>query len=308
LPSIEDIARLGSAFVLMAVAAPAFAGPSAAVQTPPPGGLTAEELAAEPTGNPAHTTSPASYRPISAKHASDVEIEAVVDFGYFDENGTYVIDLLQRDHAYVAVRLQTPEGRPVEGAVPSFSIEGTSQFLGPEEIAAEPASNIVGVVEFAIVAGEMGLDRLTVSYGDASTEILINVVSLEAAGFPVPPAVEGGIPWEELLRARIRFEDTLLMAEFPAAVSERAGQTVKLSGFMMPLEPELRQRRFLLTSTPPSCFFHVPGGPAGAVEVLAEEGIELSWDPVVLEGRFEPQRASDVGVVYRLHDARLVDP
>ena len=76
----------------------------------------------------------------------------------------------------------------------------------------------------------------------------------------------------------------------------------------MPLEPALKQRRFLLTANPPSCFFHLPGGPAGAVEVFASEGIEASWDPVVLEGRFEPQRTSKAGVVYRLHEARLIKP
>lgn len=154
----------------------------------------------------------------------------------------------------------------------------------------------------------MGLDEITVEFGGVRAEILVNIISLRAAGFPAPPTVEGGLPWEELMEARIRYENFVLVAEFPAAVAERAGETVKLSGFMMPLDPDLQQRRFLLTSNPPSCFFHVPGGPAGAVEVFSDEGIEMSWDPVVLEGRFEPQPRSEIGVVYRLHDARLLIP
>lgn len=79
-----------------------------------------------------------------------------------------------------------------------------------------------------------------------------------------------------------------------------------LTGFMMPLDPNMQQKHFLLTSNPPSCFFHVPGGPTGAVETLAPDGVEVSWNPIVLEGRFEPQETSEIGVVYRLVDARLV--
>ena len=165
-----------------------------------------------------------------------------------------------------------------------------------------------GVVDFAVVGGEMGLDRVRVEFGDASTEILVNVISLRATGFPMPLAVEGGVSWEDLMQARIRYQDMTVFADFPAAITDLAEQTVKVSGFMMPLEPDLKQRRFLLTSTPPSCFFHVPGGPAGAVEVFAKEGIEVSWDPVVLEGRFEPLQTSEIGVVYRLYDARPVTP
>ena len=108
--------------------------------------------------------------------------------------------------------------------------------------------------------------------------------------------------------ARIRYRDDSVSVEFPEAVQVKSGEQVKLSGFMMPLEPDLKQRRFLLTSNPPSCFFHIPGGPAGAVEVLASEGIEATWDPIVLEGRFEMLGTDEFGVIYRLHDAELSAP
>lgn len=73
----------------------------------------------------------------------------------------------------------------------------------------------------------------------------------------------------------------------------------------MPLEPEQKQKHFLLTSSPPSCFFHLPGGPAGAVEVLAPKGIDATWDLLVLDGRLETIERSEMGVVYRLHDAKV---
>ena len=247
-------------------------------------------------------------QPVAANEATDVELEIMAEAGYLDEKGRLRVDLFERDYAYLAVRVTTAEGRPVEGAVPAFSIEGSSRLLGPEEIAAEPRSSEMGMVDFAVVGGQMGLDRASVQVGEASTQVLINVISLQAAGFPAPPLVEGGIPWQDLTQARLRYQDNRLMAEFPDQIKARAGQTVKLSGFLTPLEPEMRPRHLLLTSNPPSCFFHVPGGPAGAVEVFAAEGIEVSWDPVVLEGRFEPQSSSELGVVYRLHDARVIKP
>ena len=276
--------------------------------TVPQPGLTAEELAAEPAEGQWEEPPESAVAPVNAADATDVRIKALAEIGYLDQQGRYVVDLLQQDFAYLAVQVETAEGRPVMGAAPAFSIEGTSLLLKPNEVSPRTTTDERGVVEFAVVGGQMGLDRVQVKLGQASTEILVNVISLQAAGFPMPPVVEGGVPWGDLMQARIRYEEMMLVADFPQAITERAGQTVKLSGFMMPLEPDLKQRRFLLTSNPPSCFFHVPGGPAGAVEVLASEGIEVSWSPVVLEGRFEPQQRSEIGVVYRLHDARLVTP
>ncbi len=295
------MAGLFGSFVLL------FAAPASAqvegygdAGTAPRSGLTAEELAAEPP-------EPAAV-PVEAVDAADLRIEVLAEIGYVDEQGRYVVDLLQQDFAYLAVRVETAQGQPVVDAAPAFSIEGTSLLLEPHEVSPRATTDEDGVVEFAVVGGQMGLDRVEVKVGEAGTELLVNVISLEAAGFPMPPIVEGGLSWQDLMQARVRYEEMMLVADFPEAVAERAGQTVKLSGFMMPLEPDLKQFRFLLTSNPPSCFFHVPGGPAGAVEVLANEGIEVSWNPVVLEGRFEPQRQSEIGVVYRLLDARLVTP
>lgn len=286
----------------------------------PLGGLTAEELAVEPPEDispgdisPGDVSpedvsevplDPAD-QPIAAADATDLTIAPVPEMGYFDEEGRYVIDLMEQDYTYIAIRVETADGRPVEDAEPVFSIEGTSQLLEPQEVSMPATTNRYGIVEFALVGGEMGLDRITVEYGEASTEILVNVISLRATTYSLPAVGEGHLSWDELMQARVRYEDMMLFADFPAAITERSGETVKVAGFMMPLETGMKQRWFLLTAHPPSCFFHVPGGPSGVVEVFAEEGIEVAWDPIVLEGRFETLEKSDGGV-YRLHDARVV--
>jgi hypothetical protein len=289
----------------IAVAALAYAQTPEQEAAEPVGGLTAEELEAEApvflSEEPIDLPDP----PVAAADATDVKIAPVPDIGYFDEQGRYVIDLMEQDYTYLAIRAETADGRPVEGAEPVFSIEGTSQLLEPKDVSMLTTTNQYGVIEFAVVGGQMGLDRISIEYGEASTEILVNVISLRATLYSLPDGGEGYLPWDDLLQAQVSYDDMMLNAKFPEAVTERSGETVKLSGFMMPLETGVKQHWFLLTSHPPSCYFHVPGGPAGAVEVFAEEGIEVSWDPIVLEGRFEALEKSD-SAVYRLSDARIV--
>ena len=261
-------------------------------------GLTDAEMAAEaPDGVPAY------QGPIQAGEVKEVLLDGIVEFGYKDENGRHVVDLLEKDEAILGVRVTTPDGRPVVGAMPTISVEGSSRLILPQLTTAED-----GVMNFGVVGGQMGLDQVTASIGDTKIEFAINVISLRAAGFPSLQVIEGGITWDELMQAQLDYKDMQLVATFPDSINDRAGEKVKISGFMMPLQPELKQTHFLLTSNPPSCFFHVPGGAAGSIEVMAVDGIEVSWDPVVLEGRFEPLETSEVGVIYRLHDARIVDP
>ena len=244
---------------------------------------------------------------IAAADATDVRIVPIDDGGYFDQQGRYVLDMMQEDYAYIAVRVEAMDGRPVENAEPVFSIDGSSQLLEPRDLAAQLTTNQDGKIEFAVIGGEMGLDRVAVEYGDARIEILINVISLRATTF-LSLVVEGEdfLPWDTLMQARIRYEGSGRVTEFPALISERSGNTARLSGFVMPLEVSMKHKHFLLTSHPPGCFFHTPGGDSGVVEVFADKGIEASsWEAIMLEGRFEALEKSD-SAVYRLHDARII--
>ena len=286
----------------------------------------AESAATRPAGEPGFSASPddepapsmrdeanwgagdAGLAPIAADAVDRYSLGIYTDTGYRNEQGRYVIDLLEQDYAYLTLIVTDLEGRPVVGAVPEFEIQGTSQLLRPDEVGSRSATDASGTLDFAVIGGGMALDRVTISVGDALVELMLNVISLRASGFPAPPAIEGGLAWSELMGARIRYIEDAVAVEFPATVQARADQQVILSGFMMPLDPDLVQRRFLLTSNPPSCFYHIPGGPAGAVEVFAPEGIEASWDPIVVEGQFETLDTNSYGVIYRLHNAKLQKP
>ena len=255
------------------------------------------------------TTDPGDApEPIAAKDAKTVIVQVFSESGYVNERKQYVIDVLERDYAYLSARVETPDGRPVRGAHIRFDVKGSSRVAGIENPAAGAATDENGTLEFGVVGGSMGLDVVQLGTGDATTDVVVNVISLKAAGYQALIDVKGAVNWDDLMKARVRYEGEVTRAEFPASVAALSGKAVKLVGFMMPLDPEQKQKHFLLASNPPSCFFHVPGGPTGAIEVFAENGVEASWDPIVLEGRFETIARSELGVIYRLRDARVIKP
>ena len=261
-------------------------------------GLSPEELKLEP---PEEGSWP-YLGPIQATEVTgDVVLRGVGKYSYIDGDGRYVVDLLEKEQAYLGVRITTEDGRPVVGAMPDLSIAGSSRLELSELMTAED-----GVVNFGVIGGIMGLDHVTARVGEQFIEFQINVISLRAAGFPVLPEIEGGIGWDQLMQAKVEYTSEGLQASFPESIKQQAGQTVKVSGFMMPLQPDIKQTHFILTSNPPSCFFHVPGGAAGSVEVVSAEPIEVSWNPVVIEGTFMPLEMSGNGVVYKMVDARQV--
>lgn len=241
---------------------------------------------------------------INIEAAQDLRIGFYSDVGYLDPEGQFIVDVLEQDFAYLTLLLTDAEGRPVEGAAPEIEAQGKSIVVFPKDDPVKSITDINGAVDFGIIGGVMGLDTVTVIVGDTRQTVSVNVISLAAMGYPAPPEVFGAIPWSTLMQSRVHYEGNRSSVAFPESVSALSGETITLSGFMMPLDPQLKQSRFLLTSNPPSCFFHIPGGPAGAVEVLAPEGIDATWDPIVLEGRFETLSRTEFGVIYRLHDAK----
>ncbi|MFK8053834.1 MAG: hypothetical protein AB8F65_12780 [Woeseiaceae bacterium] len=269
------------------------------------GGLTDEELSIE---------APAEQSPIWPKEseavpfskAKEIVLTPLAQGSYSDPQGRLVIDVIEQDNAFLGIRVQTPEGAPITGATAKTSIDGNSRLIDTSG-GLLSTSDGYGIIELVVLANKMGTDVLTVQVGDARTEIVLNVLSFEAVAYPALPTLDGGIPWQDLMQARVTFDDVEVAAQFPESVSAQAGETVRIAGFMTPLEAEESQRWFLLTSSPPHCYFDIPGGPAGTVEVLAPGGVDISWEAIVVEGRFETIERG-TGVVYRLHEAKQVEP
>lgn len=121
----------------------------------------------------------------------------------------------------------------------------------------------------------------------------------------------GVVSWDVLRELDVTYETkgpgmTSFRTEFTSALHELDGKSVKLVGFIYPLEAAEAHQRFLLAAYPPSCPFCLPGGATEMVEVVASTPIRFTYDALILEGRFELLRDDPSGLLYRLHDARAV--
>ena len=102
----------------------------------------------------------------------------------------------------------------------------------------------------------------------------------------------------ELVKVKDRFQP-----QFSAGVAALDAKEVKVQGFMMPLEMGDKQSHFILSATPQSCSFCMPGGPESLVEVKTRKPIAYGFEPVVLTGKLAVLKDDPTGVFYRLTDA-----
>ena len=122
---------------------------------------------------------------------------------------------------------------------------------------------------------------------------------------PIAPLKERDdlVSWKLLASVKTKTERNRVKPQFPARVRALNQRTVKIQGFMMPLEPGDKQKHFLLSAVPTSCAFCVPAGPEGLVEVKTRTPVRYSIDPVVVEGQLAVLDNDPYGVFYRIVDA-----
>ncbi|MBB4841514.1 hypothetical protein HNP55_000009 [Paucibacter oligotrophus] len=117
---------------------------------------------------------------------------------------------------------------------------------------------------------------------------------------------EGVLSWSLLSSVTTKADKTRLIPIFPAAVRALDKKTVRVQGFMMPLEPGDKQRHFLLSSVPTSCSFCVPAGPEGLIEVRSKQPVRYSLEPVLVEGVLAVLSDDAYGLFYRLAEGQAL--
>jgi len=117
---------------------------------------------------------------------------------------------------------------------------------------------------------------------------------------------EGVVSWSVLSSVTTKPERNRLVPVFPKPVQALNNQTVKVQGFMMPLEPGDKQKHFLLSSVPTSCTFCVPAGPEGLVEVKTLTPVKYTLEPVMVEGKLSVLPKDPYGLYYRIVGAQPV--
>lgn len=155
---------------------------------------------------------------------------------------------------------------------------------------------------------------------------LVLALAVSAATAQTPPAIGQGpgyhdprspfkpleeradiVSWKLLSQVTARAEKKKLIPSFPAAVQALDRKTVKVQGFMMPLEAGEKQQHFLLSSVPTTCSFCVPAGPEGLVEVRTKKPVRYTLEPVVVEGQLAVLMDDPYGLYYRVDDGNAVN-
>lgn len=178
---------------------------------------------------------------------------------------------------------------------------------------AKPVTDKAGRADVTITARKLGTDDISVSTARAATNVALIVqqtVDGQAHTFKVAPkstaprAVAGAIPWATFAKVEVtEGEDGLEIPKFSSEVKQLNGRKVKIQGFMVPLENEVRQKHFVLSSTPPTCFYCIPGGPESLVEIDSTKGLVFTFEPIVLTGTLDVMENNDLGLFYRLRNA-----
>ncbi len=120
------------------------------------------------------------------------------------------------------------------------------------------------------------------------------------------PEMKGVVSWKTLAEVQTIKQKDKFVPEFSTGIAALDKKEVKLQGFMMPLEMGDKQKRFILTSMPPSCAFCMPGGPDQLVEVQAKSPVKYGFEPIVLSGKLTVLRDDPMGLYYRLTDAVVI--
>ena len=163
---------------------------------------------------------------------------------------------------------------------------------------------LTALVVFALAAPPLPAAAFTVEE-DAQIEDIASLDDL------IPPAPDGAIAWKSLAATEeIETEidgEPYILPGFSEEVRALDRKTVRIKGFMYPLEQAERQSHFLLSAYPPHCAFCLPAGPNMLIEVASAKPVEFTYEPVLVSGRLELLDNDPTGLFYRLSEARVVE-
>jgi hypothetical protein len=129
-----------------------------------------------------------------------------------------------------------------------------------------------------------------------------NATDLERDSSPATDR-NGVVSWGMLARVEYRTVNGHVGHLFSKAVAALDGKTVKLRGFLIPLDHGEKHSRFLLSASPRTCFECWAPGPQGWVEVIADVPVEDTYEQILVSGRFSVVGEDRDDLYYRVVDA-----
>ena len=105
-------------------------------------------------------------------------------------------------------------------------------------------------------------------------------------------------------------EDDSVPAKFEVVfspdVKKLNNKSIKVAGFMMPIEQRETHKRFMLSAVPPGCPFCLPGGPNSIIEVFLKTPRKYTTDAIVVSGTMNLLKDDPSGFYYRMIEAAEV--
>jgi hypothetical protein len=119
------------------------------------------------------------------------------------------------------------------------------------------------------------------------------------------PAIDrnGVVSWGTLARVEHRTVNGRVEHHFSKSVSALDDKTVKLRGFVVPLDHGEKHSHFLLSASPRTCFECWAPGPQGWVDVIAEVPVEDTYEQILVSGKFSVVGERRDDLYYRVVDA-----
>lgn len=124
-------------------------------------------------------------------------------------------------------------------------------------------------------------------------------------GMSVKPLQERSdvVSWKTLAQVELVKQKDRFVPQFSSNVAALDQKEVKIQGFMMPLEMGDQQKHFVLSATPSTCSFCLPGGPESLVEIKTKKPVKYTFEPIVISGKLAVLKDDPTGVFYRIVDA-----
>ncbi len=147
-----------------------------------------------------------------------------------------------------------------------------------------------------------------------TTKKLLTPLMLVALFVGLPATIasaQEALTWDRLADLDyVESDDGFWEIEFGDSVKKLEGKSIKIYGFMMPLESSMKQSHFILSMLPlDGCQFCAPGTQAQFIEVKVGkgEGIEYTLEPIEIAGNFVLQPDAPMGVYFLIDEAKQVD-
>lgn len=177
-------------------------------------------------------------------------------------------------------------------------------------------TNERGEADFYLTGSVIGLDTLNFNHEEIGMTVLVRVDEAKHGSWNIPQIIprvgnleekEGFLSWSTLAKVQVK-EGRMGLIEpiFSEEVKALNKKTVKVQGFMMPLETTSQQKHFLLSTNPPSCFYCLPAGPEAVVEVLSKQAVAFDFEPLSVQGELQLLHQDSMGLFYRISNAEII--